>query len=124
MKASGFKDCLIDIDRASEFSGDDVDRYSALIDLGMMCNKLVINAPTMTSATISVYVQEGSAVDTVPDAVHRSAFADDATAAWATTAGTGEFQITCDIGLARYVRLYSGANQAADRTFRICGIRD
>lgn len=125
-KYGGFKDCLIDIDRASEFTGDDVDRYSKLIDLGFMCDGVTIVAPTITSATISVYVQEGGLIATIPKVLHYKRTADETTSAeWKTTAGTGASSIYCNgIGGFRFIRLYSSADQTSDRTFRVCGARD
>ena len=63
MKVSAWKTALIDIDRATEFTGDDVDRYSKLVDLKENYEFLTVRLPALSaSAIISVYVQEGEAV--------------------------------------------------------------
>jgi hypothetical protein len=116
--------CTIDVDRDTEFSGDDADQYSELVDLGMLFEKVIIEVPTITSATITVYAQEGGDVLTVPKAVHYRQTSDNATAAWATTASTGSYFITCDaLGGVQYIRLKSSENQEADRTFYVRGAR-
>ena len=114
---------LIDIDRAGEFSGDDVDQYSKLVDLGMEFNKLLIELPAMTSSTISIYVQRAAAVDTVPKIVHRMRRNAATSEAWTTTASAGSLVIVCDqIGSVRYVRIKANTNQAADRAVLIGGL--
>ena len=124
MLIGSWLDCLIDIDRATEFTGDDVDLYSKLIDLGREYERLLILVPTITSAALSIYVQEVAAVATVPKQLNYYKPEAAAHVAWATTAGTGAIAISCEsLGGYRYVRIYSGANQAADRTLRICGVR-
>lgn len=118
------KSCLVDIDRDTEFSGDDVDQYSALVDLGAKCDQVLIEVPTITSATITVYGQVGGDVLTVPKAVHYRQTSDNATAAWATTASTGAYFITCScLGGIQHIRLKSSEDQEADRTFYVTGIR-
>lgn len=113
---------LIDIDRDTEFTGDDVDRYSALVDLGRECGGVIIHVPTIDSATVAVYAQRDSGEDTVPAEVHYKKPSDEATQAWATTAGTGGLFIHCPyLGAVRYIRLYTSANQTADRTFYVLG---
>lgn len=121
MIAGAWREALIDIDRATEFTGDDVDRYSKLVDLGMDFEFLTVFIPTITSTTVRPYVQRDNAIATVPVAV--SALDDDATGSFAhaNTASVGDEVITYRIGGCQYVRLYSGANQAADRTLTIRG---
>ena len=114
---------LIDIDRAAEFAGDDVDRYSGLVDLGRECSGVIINLPTLTAATIiNVYGQMLAAVATVPLALNHIMPDDGAMEAWATVAGTGDIMIHCPcFGAIRYVRIYSTVNQAADRSISLLG---
>jgi len=119
-----FQSCLIDIDRDSEFSGDDVDQYSKLVDLGRHYEKLLIIVPALTSSALNIYVQELASTATVPSVLHKRKTSDESTVAWATTAGTGDYAIVCDcLGGFRYVRIRATTNQAADRTFRVCGVR-
>lgn len=118
-----WKLALIDIDRATEFVGDDVDRYSKLVDLGAEFDKLVIKIPTITSAAISVYVQKTPSEAEVPVGVYYRQPTDLATAAWADTAATTARSIVCDcLGGYQFVRIYSGANQAADRSIYVKGV--
>lgn len=117
---------LLDYNRAAtEFTGDDVDRFTALVDLGRQWEWVRIDVPTIDSATVSIYVQFDAAVATVPVLLHYKLPADASTAAWATTAGTGGYSIVCPcLGGAQYIRLYTGANQTADRTFYVQGGRN
>jgi hypothetical protein len=117
------KAAIIDIDRATEFTGDDVDRYSSLVKFDKPYERLIITIPEITSAALNVYVAASDSVAAVPVPVHYRQTTDNATAVWATTASTGKIQITCDVGLAQFVRLYLGANQTADRTLYIVGVR-
>ncbi len=112
-----WKSCLIDIDRATEFTGDDVDQYSELVDLGLICRYLLVLVPAITSATVTPYVQMDDKEASVPVAM--VALDDDATGhfAHATTAGEGAIAVIFEIGAAQHIRLKTGANQAVDRTF-------
>ena len=122
MRCTGWLEALVDIDRATEFTGDDVDQYSKLVDLGQDCDELVIDIPTITSSTVGVSVQKDGDVDTIPVAVHYRQPTDLATAAWATTAGTAAHSITCKIGGYQFIRIKCGSNQAADRSFKVKGV--
>lgn len=121
MVAGPWREALIDIDRATEFTGDDVDQFSKLVDLGADFEFLTVFVPTITSAIVEPWVQRDGAIATVPVAV--VALDDDATGhfAHATTAGTGGIVVTFRIGGCQYVRVKAAANQAADRVFTIRG---
>ena len=126
MYQSQWLNATIDIDRSTQFAGDDVDRYTSIVDLGSDYESLVIIVPALDAAsTIAVFVQELAAVATVPIALHAKRDADETTSAqWLTTSGAGSFAITCNaLGCFRYIRIKTSANQAADRTFRVRGVR-
>jgi hypothetical protein len=108
---------LLDIDRAVEFVGDDVDQFSKLVDLGDSYEFVTIIIPTITSATIGVSIQMDEYEASIPTAVY--ALDDDATGDFlhASTAATTAKAITYRLGGARWFRIKAGANQAADRTF-------
>jgi len=113
---------LVDIDRATEFTGDDVDRYSELVDLGANFDKVLVILPALTSAVVSLYIQKDGNEDTIP--VQLQALDDDATGhfAHATTAGTGAIAVLFKlVGGIQYLRVHCGDNQAADRTFWLRG---
>jgi len=117
-----WKTALVDIDRAVEFSGDDVDRFSKLVDLGKGFKDVLVLIPALNaSAVVSVYVQKGSGVDEVPVAL--AILDDDATGhfAHATTSGAGSIAIIFHIGGAEFIRIYCGADQVADRSFSVMG---
>lgn len=116
-----WKAALIDINRSSEFTGDDVDQYSELVDLGEGFNDLLVLIPTIDSAVVSIYVQKGPGKDEIP--VSLNILDDDATGhfAHATTAGTGAIAIVFHIGGAEFIRIKTGQNQTADRTFYVMG---
>ena len=116
----------IDATATGEFSGYDADKHSQLIDLGQTFEKVLVIIPTITSATISIAIvpEDGTALKlNVPVPLY--ILDDDATGSFlqATTAATTTNSIVFAIGGARYIRLYSSANQAADRTFYVRGIR-
>lgn len=113
---------LIDINRNTEFSGDDVDQYSKLVDLGRESSGVVIELPAFSSSTISIYGQEGSTVVTVPFIIHRLRDNAQTSEAWTTTASTGSLFIHCNVlGAIRYIRIRANTNQAADRLIRVLG---
>ena len=134
MQVSAWKEALIDIDRNSEFVGDDVDRYSKLVDLVGNYEFLTVRLPALAaSAVITPYVQEDekvtkaldaagpAIVGTIPTIVH--ILDDDATGSFAhaTSSGAGDISITFRIGGYQYVRIHAGANQSADRSIQVRG---
>lgn len=121
MYHSQWIDATIDIDRTpTEFTGDDVDRYSSLVDLGAAYEKITIIVPaTVTAGELLIYVQELAAIATVPAKLH---VVNTDTAYTVTLAASTCF--TCDsLNGIRYLRLYSATNQAQDVTFRVRGVR-
>ena len=112
---------LVDVDRATEFSGDDVDQYSKLVDLGGDFENVMVIIPTITSSTIGIAIQQTPEISEVPSPVY--ILDDDATGCFlhATTAATTAMAVKFEIGGARYLRIKCGANQAADRTFYVRG---
>ena len=122
MDCSAWKTCLLDYDRATEFTGDDADRYTALVDLGGIFEFLTVIIPALSaSGTVNPYIQEGGGIDEVPVIVH--ALDDDATGSFAhaTSSGAGAIAVTFRIGATQYVRLYVSADQTANRTFKVRG---
>lgn len=113
---------LIDIDRATEFTGDDVDRYSKLIDLEDNYKYVTVFIPTIDSAQVTPYLQRNDSIETVPVVCHFWNDADaDTNVVQSTIAGTGGIVITYFIGNCQYLRLYTSANMTADRTFYVRG---
>uniref|UniRef100_A0A6M3KF73 Uncharacterized protein n=1 Tax=viral metagenome TaxID=1070528 RepID=A0A6M3KF73_9ZZZZ len=115
---------LLDYDLAAQYSGEDIDRTSALVNLQNRCNKVLVYVPTIESATVTVLIQRDPHIATVPVALH--ILDDDATGSFAsaTTAGTGNIAVIFDIGATQYIRILVGADQTANRTFTCIGIRD
>ncbi|KKN00738.1 hypothetical protein LCGC14_1134770 [marine sediment metagenome] len=116
------KTALIDITRSSEFTGDDVVRYSGLVDLGNQYEFLAVVIPTLSaSGIVSVYVQGDAKVDTVPVILH--AFDADATGSFAhsTSSTGGDIVVIFRIGGFQHLRLHVAADQAADRSFDLRG---
>jgi hypothetical protein len=115
---------LVDIDRDAEFSGDDVDRFSKLLDLGSYFENIAMWIPTIDSSTIGLYAQRDGSIASVPVPIYHRKVSDESTVAWATTAGTGGYMIVCDrIGGVQYLRIYCGSDQTADRTILVQGLR-
>jgi len=122
-KPSPWKECVLDYNRsATEFTGDDVDRFTALVDLGRPFSGVQVFVPTIDSGAVSVYIQRDNNIDTVPVIVHYRQTSDNATAAMSTTASTGGYVFEFPVSGIQCFRLYTGANQTADRTFYVRGV--
>ncbi len=125
-KYTNWISATIDIDGTVEYSGMDVDQTSSLIALPYPCSLLIIQVPTIDSATVGLLVvadgNSNNPAAEVPVAMHYQK-SDDSTAAWATTAGTGSYSITVPIVGYQYLRIKVNANQTADRTFKVRGVR-
>lgn len=122
MKISEWKTGTVDIDRASEFTGDDVDQFSDLIDLGAIYEFITVHlGSTITSGTIQPYVQRTEKTDEVP--VIKMQLDDDATGSFAhaDTAATTIRSVTFRIGGYQYIRIRLTGNQAADETLYVRG---
>ena len=122
MKFGSWKTATIDIDRASEFTGDDVDQFSDVVDLGEDYEFVTVHFDAViTSGTVGPWVQKTAEVDEVP--VIKHALDDDATGSFAhaTTAAVTQVSVTFRIGGYQYLRIKAAANQAADRTFSVRG---
>ena len=83
---------------------------SAAVDLGKTYEKMMVYIPTITSATLSCYVSEtlGGTYKALNDS---------------TVAGTGDYHDIWNIGGHRFIKIVSSAVQAANRTFRVRGVR-
>jgi hypothetical protein len=122
LRCSGWKTATIDTDRAEEFTGDDVDQFSSLIDLGENYEYLLVLCnSTITSSTLAPWVQKTNSEAEVPVVMH--ILDDDATGSFAhaTTAGTTQIAVIFRIGAIQYLRLRAGTNQDADETFSVRG---
>ncbi len=122
MKVSAWKTLNLDFDRSSDgFTDEDVDRFTELLDLGEAYEFITVLIPTIESATITPYIQNDEKVATNPFPIH--VLDDDATGSFlhATSAGTGGIAVTFRIGGVQYIRLYTGADQTADRAFLVKG---
>ena len=122
MKCSRWLTATFDIDRDTEFVGDDADQFSKLLDLGENYEFItVVMGAAITSSTLNPWVQMTEAISEVPVIVH--VLDDDATGSFAhaTTAATTQVAVTFRIGGIQYLRLRCGSNQAADRTMYVRG---
>ena len=122
MIAGPIKTALVDIDRASEFTGDDVDRFSEVVDLGEDFARVLVWIPALdANGVVSVYVQRDSVISSIPLQVQ--SFDADATGHFVkgTSSGAGDIAITFDVGGVQYLRVHVAANQAADITFYVRG---
>ena len=119
---SEVKTALIDIDRSTEFTGDDVDRFSELVDLGANYSKVLVWIPALdANGVVSLYLQRDNAVATVP--LQLQSFDDDATGHFVqgTSSGAGSIAIVFEVGGVLYLRVHVAANAAADTTFYVRG---
>ena len=123
MFASDWLTATLDYDRSDlEFTGDDVDQFSSLVDLGAEYEYLAVTIPELSaSGTVAVWVQRDAATDTIPMVVH--ILDADATGSFlhATSSGAGDIVVIFRIGGHRYVRIRANANQTANRLFQIRG---
>ncbi len=122
MRASGWITATIDIDRDTEFTGDDVDQFSSLVDLGDNFEFVTVHFDSViTSSTINPWVQKTRALDEVPVVKH--VLDDDATGSFAhaTSAAVTQVSVTFRIGGYQYLRIRAGTNQSADETFSVRG---
>ncbi len=122
MKFGSWKEATIDIDRDTEFTGDDADQFSDVVDLGEDYEFVTVHFDgVITSATLNAWVQKGAEIDEVPVVKH--ALDDDATGSFAhaTTEAVTSVSVTFRIGGYQFLRLRCGSNQAADRTFSLRG---
>ena len=121
-KFGEWKTATIDIDRDTEFTGDDADQFSDVVDLGEDYEFVTVHCDSViTSATINPWVQKTPEVDEVP--VIKHALDDDATGSFAhaTTAAVTSVSVTFRIGGYQYLRIRAGSNQAADEAFSVRG---
>jgi len=114
--------CLMDIDRSTEFTGDDVDQYSNLVDLGGFYENVQVFIPTIDSATVSLAVQKTGAVTEVPLPFYDWNDSDaDGDVLKATTAATTTHVVTFKGVHCQYLRVKTSNDQTADRTFYVRG---
>jgi len=118
------KSALVDIDRASEFTGDDVDRFSELVDLEDNYKEVLVWIPALdASGVVSIYADpdQNGAIDSIP--VQVNTLDRDATGHFVqgTSSGAGGFAIVYKIGGAQFIRVHVAADQAADITFYVRG---
>ena len=133
MLTSEPKTALIDVNRASEFSGDVVDRYSKIVDLGAKYEFLTVKLPALSaSGIVSAYVQEDdkvtkaagqhpAVVGTIPLIIH--VLDDDATGSFAhsTSSTAGSLSIIFRIGGYQFVRIHVASTQSGDRSIKVWG---
>lgn len=127
---SATETATIDIDRDSEFTGDDADQFSSLVNFDQPYRWLQLIIPTITSSAITLYTQEDDLIATVPVLFHHGYMYDASgagnawtTAAWTTTAGTGACTIAVDLGQFQFIRVRCTTNQGADRAILLRGIK-
>lgn len=120
-----------DINHTLEFTGDDADQFSDLIDLGNVYTHLLIEVPAsaLTSTQLNLYIQNDSKASTVPVLFHNSYMKDSTgtgtftTEVWATTASTGNYIVLVPVGYIQYFRLRATTNQTtADKTIYARGV--
>ncbi len=119
---------LLDYNRAQEFGAtDDVDRYSALCNLGSAYEYILLYIPDLVASTVSIYVQRDGAIATIPYPLHHGQVTGATpawgTAAWATTNTSELCYVVIPARGVQYFRLYTSADQTADVTFYVKGIR-
>lgn len=123
MIPSGFKAVTLDYDRTTlEFTGDDADRFSELVDMKGSYEFLLVLIPALSaSAIVSIYVQQDEKIATIPKILH--ALDDDATGSFAhsTSSGAGSIAVIFRIGGAQHFRIHCSENQTANRVFYVQG---
>jgi hypothetical protein len=104
MYRSGLIDAVITI-----ASDDDL---TAEVDLGEYCDTLIVYIPTLTSSNLTLYVsdEDGGTFKAVGSSL-------------TVAAGTGDYWDVWILGSHRYIKIGTSAGQAANRTFKVCGVR-
>ena len=99
-----WKDCKITILTDTDLSAE--------VDLEKECDTLLVHIPTITSSNLTLYVSEthGGTYYAVGNSV-------------TVAAGTGGFADTWDLGGYQHIKIGTSAEQEADRTFRVRGVR-
>lgn len=112
---------LIDISRSEEFTGDDVDQFSKVFDLGGMFSKIQVFLPALTSGVVSPFIQWSKELDEVP--LQDQTLDKNATGHFANASTTteGSIVMTFDVGAMQYGRIKVAGNQAADRNIYVRG---
>ena len=120
-----WKLALIDIDRASEFTGDDVDQFSKIVDLSGYFSYVNVHLPALTSGVVSVYACKGKDLEAAEAEapLQVQAFDGNATGhfAHASTATEGAIWLTFFVGCLQFLRIKVAGNQAADRNIYVQG---
>lgn len=119
MEFSKWVASLMDVDRAPlEFTGDDVNRFTSVIDLGWPFEFVTVILPIMDSADVTLYVQRTAEVDEVPSLLHVLDYdAAGSLIQTSATVSTAAIALTFRIGGAQFFRLYTSADQSGDITF-------
>lgn len=114
---------LVDIDRDSEYSGDDVDRVSKLVDLGGPYRFIQVFIPALSaSAVVDLLIQADGAIATVPSNLISLVTTQAGHYVPSTSSGAGSISVVFDTGAAQYLRVRCSADQSADRNFYVRGI--
>lgn len=100
-----WKDCKITV-----ASDDDL---TAAVDLGSIYDYMAVYVPTLTAADLSLHSSE-----TLTGTYYQVGLATNVVAA-----ATGDFMDVWNLGGLQYIKIATSAGQAADRTFRVRGIR-
>jgi len=122
MIPSGWKTVTLDYDRDTEFTGDDADRFSELVDIKGHYEYVTVIIPALdSSGVVSIYIQKDEKIATVPIILH--VLDDDATGSFAhsTSSGAGSIAVIFRLGTAQWFRIHVAADQAANRTFYVQG---
>lgn len=109
---------LLDYDRASEFTGDDVNQYSAVCDLGGAYEFVTVICPIMDSGDVTIYIQKTVAITEIPALMHVLDY--DATGSLvqtSATVSTAAIALTFAIGGAQYFRLRTSGDQDQNITY-------
>lgn len=123
MRSTGWIPSVMDVDRKPlEFTGDDVDQFTSVIDLKGNYEFVTVIVPVIVSGTIIPYIQRTPAVSEVPAIMH-ILDADGAGSFAQTTANISTVitAVTFRIGGAQYLRLRTSGNQTSDVTFYLKG---
>ena len=125
MRLTGFITVTLDYDKTAEYSGQDIDRCSDLCDLGEEFSDVLIWIPALSaSAEVSLMVQRDGKITTVPMPLHVG----DGNAAGSyllcSSSGAGTIALLFHVGAVQFFRIYCGADQTANRTFYVRGVKN
>ena len=122
LRFGSLKTASVDIDRSSEFTGDDIDQYSSLVDLGDNFTHAMVHFGTgWDEGRLTVYTQLTGEIDEVPKICHEYDAASATSVAVIMGTNTGGVSVIVPVS-GQYLRVRSSAAQSVDTWVQVRGV--